>query len=60
MVEDRKNRVLSIRTGEDIITLIEDFRRAQLAIPSQTEALRALVKLGFDRWKECRGVRKAL
>jgi len=52
MTEKRKTQVLSVRTGGDILARIEDFRRAQIAIPSQTEALRALVKLGFEKWKE--------
>ena len=47
-----KPRVLSIRTGDDVFARIEDFRRAQIAIPTQTEALKALVRLGFERWKE--------
>lgn len=55
MPDGRKTRVLSVRTGEDIIARIEDFRRAQIAIPSQTEALRALVRLGFEKWKEQEG-----
>jgi len=46
-----KARVLSVRTGEYIIARIEDFRRAQIAIPTQTEALRTLVRLGFEKWK---------
>ena len=45
----RKPRVLSIRTGEELLTLIEDFRRAQIAPPTQTAAIQALVKIGFDR-----------
>ena len=52
MQEERKTRVLSVRTSEDIVARIEDFRRAQIAIPTQTEALRALVRLGFEKWKE--------
>jgi hypothetical protein len=52
MVDGRKPRVLSVRTADDIIARIEDFRRAQIAIPSQTEALRALVRLGHEKWKE--------
>jgi len=52
MTEDRKTRVLSVRTSDDIIARIDDFRRAQIAIPTQTEALRALVRLGFEKWKE--------
>ena len=52
MTEERKARVLSIRTGDDVLANIEDFRRAQIALPSQTEALRALVRLGFEKWKE--------
>lgn len=54
-----KVRVLSIRTGEDILARIDDFRRAQIALPSQTEALRALVRLGFEKWKESEGARQA-
>lgn len=59
MVEDRKTRTLSIRSGEDILAQIEDFRRSQLAIPRQTEALRALVRLGFQAWKEREDARQA-
>lgn len=55
MSRNRKTHVLSIRTGEDILACIESFRRAQLTIPTQTEALRALVRLGFERWKEREG-----
>ena len=52
MTEQRKSRIISIRTGDDVVDWIDDFRRAQLAIPTQTEALRALVRLGFEKWKE--------
>jgi hypothetical protein len=52
MAGQTKARVLSIRTGEEILARIDDFRRAQIAIPTQTEALKALVRLGFERWKE--------
>jgi hypothetical protein len=55
MADERKTRVLSIRTADEVIARIDDFRRAQLAIPSQTEALRALVKLGFEAWKKQEG-----
>ena len=51
-MEARKGRVLSVRSCDDILARIEDFRRAQLARPTRTEALRALVKLGFDKWQE--------
>lgn len=52
MVVDARKRVLSIRTASDIIDYIDDFRRGQIALPTQTEALRVLVRLGFERWKE--------
>jgi hypothetical protein len=52
MANRSKGRVLSIRTADDVLERIEDFRRAQIAIPSQTEALRALVRLGFEKWAE--------
>jgi len=52
MTGKAKPRTLSIRAGDDVIACIENFRRAQVAIPTQTEALRALVRLGFDRWKD--------
>lgn len=55
MTATHKPRVLSIRTGEEILTLIDDFRRAQIAPPTQTAAIQALVKIGFDRWKEVSG-----
>lgn len=55
MTTKRKKRVLSIRTADEVIERIDDFRRAQLAIPSQTEALRTLVKLGFEKLKEQEG-----
>ena len=55
MTEGHKTRVLSIRTADEVIAKIEDFRRAQLATPSQTEALRALVRLGFEAWKKQEG-----
>lgn len=51
-MEARKARVLSVRTCDDIVARIETFRKAQLALPTQTEALRVLVKLGFDKWEE--------
>jgi hypothetical protein len=56
MSERPKARVLSIRTSEEVIAKIDDFRRAQIAIPTQTEALRALVRLGFEKWQERGGV----
>ena len=52
MSDERKTRVLSIRTADDIIEHIEDFRHGQIAMPTQTEALRVLVRLGFEKWKE--------
>lgn len=52
MRREQKGKILSIRSGEDVLSRIEDFRRAQIAIPSQTEALKALVRLGFEKWKE--------
>lgn len=55
MSATRKPRVLSIRTGEELLTLMEDFRRAQIAPPTQTAAIQALVKIEFDRWKEVSG-----
>ena len=58
MTEEWKARVLSIRTVDDVIARIEDFWRAQIAIPSQTEALRARVRLGFEKWKEEEGARR--
>ena len=48
----RRARVLSVRTCDEILAHLEKFRKAQLAMPSQTAALRALVKLGFERWSE--------
>lgn len=51
-MEARKARVLSARTSDEILARIETFRKAQLAVPTQTEALRVLVKLGFDKWEE--------
>lgn len=50
----RRSRVLSVRTCDEILAHLESFRKAQLAVPSQTEALRVLVKLGFDHWAEQR------
>lgn len=52
MTGEHKGRVLSIRTADDIIERIDSFRRAQIATPTQTEALRALVRLGFEKWRE--------
>jgi hypothetical protein len=52
MSDERKTRVLSIRTADDIIEYIEVFRHGQIAMPTQTEALRVLVRLGFEKWKE--------
>jgi hypothetical protein len=46
-----KPRTLSIRSADDILAHVEDFRSAQLAKPSQTEALRVLVRMGFEKWK---------
>jgi len=47
-----KNRVLSVRNADDIIDCIDVFRNAQIARPSQTEALRTLTRLGLERWQE--------
>lgn len=52
MVVKAKRRVLSIRAAGDIIDSIDIFRRAQIALPSQTEALRVLVRLGLEKWQE--------
>ena len=51
MVGTERERNLSVRAADDILESVDRFRRAQLALPSQTEALRVLIKLGFERWK---------
>ena len=51
MTDAKRERSLSVRVADDILESIDCFRRAQLALPSQTEALRVLVRLGFERWK---------
>jgi hypothetical protein len=55
MAAERKARIVSTRTGDEIIAGIEDIRNAQLALPSQTEALKTLVRLGLGKWKEREG-----
>lgn len=52
MVVESKRRVLSVRAADDIIDYIDIFRRGQIARPSQTEALRVLVRLGLEKWQE--------
>lgn len=52
MVVESKRRVLSVRAADDIIDCIDIFRKGQIALPSQTEALRVLVRLGLEKWQE--------
>lgn len=52
MADKPKTRILSMRNADDIIDCIDVFRKAQIARPSQTEALRALTRLGLERWQE--------
>lgn len=52
MVVESKRRVLSVRAAGDIIDCINVFRKGQIALPSQTEALRVLVRLGLEKWRE--------
>lgn len=49
----RKSRSMSLRFEDDdeVLRHLDEFRRAQIATPSQTEALRALVRLGFQAWR---------
>ena len=59
MVVEAKRRVLSIRAASDIIDCIDIFRKGQIALPSQTEALRVLVRLGLEKWQEQDGMIRA-
>ena len=52
MADKPKNRMLSIRNADDIIDCLDIFRKAQIARPSQTEALRALTRMGLERWQQ--------
>lgn len=45
-------KVLSMRCMDEVFAQLEEFCAAQLARPSQSEALRALVKLEYERWKK--------
>ena len=56
MVVEAKRRVLSNRAAGDIIDCIDIFRRGQIALPSQTEALRVLVRMGLEKWREQDGM----
>lgn len=48
----RAHRVLSMRLPDETWEMIKDFQAGQLATPSQTEAVKALVQLGFEAWEK--------
>ena len=47
----KQRKVLSMRVEDEMLSQVEDFRRAQLAVPTLTSATAALVKLGFEAWQ---------
>jgi len=54
-----QKRHLSQRMDQEVFDLVENFRKAQIAIPSRTEAMAALIRLGFNAWKEGRAATSA-
>lgn len=46
-----KTPTVSMRLEPELLRELEDYRRAQKAIPNRTDALRQLVRIGMDVWR---------
>jgi len=49
-----EKQILTVRPGEEVMDMIDQFRDAQVADTTITAATAALVRLGFEQWAKAR------